>query len=246
MKTLRTSVLLWAMTFSGGLFAQSYPLQEASSTSDPLFEEGFLELPVPMQIEADISHQVVRYFIDFSCEFCKGLRDVMATWGQTLPEDYTLVYQHVGSMQSPMYFLKAGTLTYVMNSELTRNQKQDFIDLMFTHVQKVHNEKQQMRLIKEAVAKVGLPFEPLAQYLMSQEAIDDYQAEVELQNSIHVKFTPSILIGGKYLTHLGMTDGRPEKWIELINKITSIDIYSRANTLATIPNTTLQALPPSK
>ena len=87
MKTLRTSVLLCAMTFSGGLFAQSYPLQEASSTSDPLFEEGFLELPVPMQIEADISHQVVRYFIDFSCEFCKGLRDVMATWGQTLPFD---------------------------------------------------------------------------------------------------------------------------------------------------------------
>lgn len=134
-------------------------------------------------------------------------------------------------------------LTYVMNSEISYGQKQRFIDLMFTHVGEVQNVKQLTRLIKEAAASVGLKNEPLAEYIMSDEAPANYEAAVNLQRDINIQVTPSILVGGKYLTHLGLTDGTPERWIELINKVTSIDIYARANTLKTIPNPTLQALP---
>lgn len=242
-KTIATAVMILQCLTLQTSYAQTSPIQDIDYAKDPLFENGFVELPKNLIVEADEQHKIVRYFMDFSCVYCRSLKSVMDTWGNTLAEGYTLVYHHIGASNSPFYYLQSASLTYVMNSDLTYGKKQQFIDSMFTHIGKVQTIKELTRLIKEAAADVGLEHRPLAEYIMSDQAPEDYKAAIELQRSINVQVTPSILIGGKYLTHLGLTDGTPARWIELINKVTSIDIYTRANTLTPIHNPTLQALP---
>ena len=244
MKTFakRTLIIVGTvMAFSAQ--AQVSPLVDHEVSSDPLFENGFLELPENVMVKTDYEHKVVRYFIDFSCIYCRSISNVMDTWGNTLSQGYTLVYHHVGNMQSSRYFLQSASLTYVMNSDITYGQKQEFIDLMFSNIDKVSTNKELIRLIKEATAKVGVDPREVAKYIMSEESTETYKQAVKLQNDVNINLTPSILVAGKYLTHLGMTDGSPERWIELINKVTSIDFYSRTNTLTVIPNPTLQGLP---
>lgn len=244
MKKLITSAALILCTLGPTVaLAQTTPIQEFDYQSDPLFENGFVELPPNLVVQADEQNKIIRYFIDFSCIYCRSLRSVMDTWGNTLAKGYKLVYHHVGDPQSSFYYLQSASLTFVMNSDITYGRKQQFIDSMFTHIGKVKSVKELVRLIKEASVDVGVDHIALGKYIMSEEAVADYSAAIELQNDVNVQVTPSMLVGGKYLTHLGLTDGSPERWIELINKVTSVDYYSRANTLNTIPNPTLQALP---
>ena len=242
-RLIKTTTLILSAFIALNVSAQTSPIVDQPSSSDSLFENGFVDLPPNLIVKPDQEHKIVRYFIDFSCIYCRKLRSVMDTWCNTLSRGYRLVYHHVGDMESPYYFLQSAALTYVMNSDITYGQKQQYIELMFTHINQVKTNKELVRLIKEATASVGLNPSEVAKYIMTEEATVDYTAAVDLQNQVSINVTPSILIAGRYLTHLGMTDGSPERWIELINKVTSIDIYSRSNTLTNIPNPLLQGLP---
>jgi protein-disulfide isomerase len=227
---------------SGQSLAQT-PIEGTNNTSSLSYENMYLELPDNLIVEADNEHKVIRYFFDFSCVYCAHLRDVMKIWGGTLSNDYYLVYHHVGVSDSQDYFIKAAAMTYVMNSDIPQSKKDTFIEHMFSHTPKVQTTSQLVRLVKEAAADVGIEFEPLGRYIMSKEALEDYADAIELQNSVHVQVTPSLLVGGKYLTNLSLTDGQPASWIQLINKVTSIDYYTRQNKLSVTGLAPLQVSP---
>lgn len=214
--------------------------QTALPTSSPLdgrpaaFEQGYVLLPSDMQIEADKENNIIRYFFDFSCVYCYSMQDFMQVWSSTLHGKYTFVYHHVAT-DDIQYYLKASAMTFVANSDIAQSQKNIFMTHMFRHIGKVKNEIQLIRLVKEAVADVGLDVEEAMVFILSEEAKAIYKSQASLQQTASIQVTPSILIGGEFMTHLGVTrDAQPRDWIALINSVTSIHLY-RENGLARQP-----------
>lgn len=226
------ATLLLGCMFAVNATAQT-PLTTTQSQPDELFEKGYLDLPEPLRVQADVEYKVIRYFYDFSCPYCKSLKDVMQTWSTTIPREYRFVYHHVGS-NDQIYYLKAASMTFVANLDIPASDKHIFMDHMFQHVGKAGTPEMMMRLIKEAATDINIDIKQLARYLVSDEAQVAHKEQIALQRKINLKQTPSILIGGRFLTHLGLTDGRPELWIELINKVTSVHYYlNQQETVAT-------------
>lgn len=218
------TLLIFGCVLSMNALAQS-TLPSTNSQPRELFENGYLDLPVHLQVKADVEHKIIRYFFDFSCHYCRSVKDVMQVWSNTLPSDYRFVYHHVGTYESQEYYLMAATMTYIANLDIPASQKHQFMDNMFEHVNKVGTPEMMMRLIKEATTDINIDIELLGRYLVSDASLKDYQAHIELQRQISLSQTPSILIGGRFLTHLGLTDGKPALWIELLNKVTSVHYY---------------------
>lgn len=244
MKTLQLCLSVCVMLFCLNAQAHKPNLSPQLNNAPIDYEEMYLELPENLVIKTDRDEKIIRYFIDFGCQYCAHLKDVMRTWSSTLTNGYKVIYHHIGISDSTDYFVRASALTYVMNTNISKDKKDEFMEHMFRHTPAIQSETQLQRLVKEASADIGLSFEPLGRYIMSQEALDDYYAAIELQDRVHVSVTPSLLVSGKYLTNLGLTDGRPESWIQLINKVTSIDYYTRQNQLITNqPLSELQVLP---
>lgn len=222
--------LIFALTLSilsvSTVFAQSAITGANDNLStDPLYSNGYLDLPPKLRIDNDVDNQVIRYFIDFNCMFCASIKDVMANWAVTLPENYTFVYHHVALEDDNRYYIKASALTFVMNSDIPYSKKQRFIEHMFNHVGKAPTEAMMTRLVKEATADVGLDWNEISAYVLSDASVDHYVAQAMIQSKVQLQFTPSVLIGGRFLTHLGLTDGKPENWTMLLNAVTSAHYY---------------------
>lgn len=218
-------LLLLALSFLyiTSTMAQS-DLPNTQSQPSELFEKGYLDLPEQLRVKADVDNKIIRYFYDFSCVYCRSVKDVMQVWSTTLPGEYRFVYHHVG-VDSQEYYLKSAAMTYISNLDIPSSTKHKYMDHIFEHVNKVSSPEMMMRLIKESASDIKIDITLLGRYLVSSESIENYKASIEMQRQISLSQTPSILIGGRFLTHLGLADGKPELWIELINKVTSIHYY---------------------
>jgi hypothetical protein len=189
------------------------------------FENGYVLLPDDMQIMADKENNIIRYFFDFSCVYCYSMQDFMQVWSSTVHDKYTFVYHHVAT-DDILYYIKASAMTFVANSTIPQSQKNIFMSHMFRHIGKVRKETHLIRLVKEAVADVGLDVEEAMVFILSEEAKNIYTLQASLQKTANIQVTPSILIGGEFMTHLGVTkDAQPRDWINLINSVTSIHLY---------------------
>jgi hypothetical protein len=189
------------------------------------FAQGYVLLPSDMQIDTDKENNIIRYFFDFSCVYCYSMQDFMHVWSATVPDKYTFVYHHVAT-DDIQYYIKASAMTFVANADIPQSQKNIFMSHMFRHIGKVKNETQLIRLVKEAIADVGLEVEEAMLFILSEEAKKIYTSQATLQKTASIQVTPSILIGGEFMTHLGVTkDAQPKDWISLINSVTSIHLY---------------------
>jgi hypothetical protein len=214
--------------------------QTALSTASPLdgqpnaFEQGYVLLPPDMQVNTDKENNIIRYFFDFSCVYCYSMQDFMQVWSSTVHDKYTFIYHHVVT-EDIQYYIKASAMTFVANTDIPQSQKNIFMSHMFRHIGKVKDEKQLIRLVKEAVADVGLDVQEAMLFILSEEAKQIYKSQASLQQTANIQITPSILIGGEFMTHLGVTrDAQPGDWINLINSVTSIHLY-RENGFANQP-----------
>lgn len=235
MKTLILSMVALLAAYTIPSLAQT-PLP----TSSPLdgrpaaFEKGYVLLPSDMQIEADKENNIIRYFFDFSCVYCYSMQDFMQVWSSTLHDKYTFVYHHVAT-DDIQYYVKASAMTFVANADIPQSQKNIFMSHMYRHIGKVKNQTQLIRLVKEAIADVGLDVDESMRFIVSEEAKQIYKSQALLQQTSSIQVTPSILIGGEFMTHLGVTrDAQPRDWITLINSVTSLHLY-RENAIAGQP-----------
>lgn len=200
-------------------------LPDINAQPDELYKNGYLDMPPELQVKTDVDNNVIRYFFDFSCEYCRSVQDLMEVWSTTLPDDYRFVYHHAGSSTSVLYYLKAESMTYIANLDIPAEKKHTFMKHLFNHINKIETTEMMMRLLKEAVTDIDVPMAPFLKYIGSPESKANYIAAIDLQRQIKLAATPSVLIGGRFYTHLGLVDGRPERWIELLNKVTSVHYY---------------------
>jgi hypothetical protein len=75
------------------------------------------------------------------------------------------------------------------------------------------------------MADTGADFQDFANRYLDGEFESRLRKQIDLQKGINVQYTPTVLIGGRYMTHLGLNKGETKDFIPLLNAITSMYIY---------------------
>ena len=196
----------------------------ADPTPKTSYEDAYIELPTHMRVEQDSEDHVIRYYFDYRCMYCRELHQYMLNWSSTLPSGFKFKFEHV-VVNDDHYKVVSAATEYVFNSNVPIENKNRFMDHMFAHIHKTTSVVELTRLVKEALADVDLSPVEFARDVLEGEYIPYWEERSELQRSIHLQVTPTVLVGGRYMTHLGLSEGNTEQFINLLNAVTSMYIY---------------------
>jgi len=195
-----------------------------ANSSEVMYQNGFIELPKHMQEKIDIGPNTVKFFFDFNCIYCKALHPYMTTWGDTLPSGMTFEFIPI-VINEPLYLLNAAAWKFVSNSSISDANKYKYMHHIYEHISKIGDERSLARLIKESMIDVGVDLQVFSKQFATGHYEDFLKKQLKLQSDIHLEVTPSVLIGGKLLTHLGLVKGESKEFITLLNAVTSFYIY---------------------
>lgn len=209
------SLLVWIVSF--GSFSQ-----------EELFEKGYIQIPQYMQDKISVKENQILFFFDFNCIYCKAVHPFMKTWGDSLPEDLEFSFEPI-VVHDDKYKLNAAAWKYVDDSNITSEKKYKYMDHIYNHIHKITTIKELSRLIKESLVDVGLDVKTFVDDFLNNEYEDFLNSKIQLQKDINIEFTPTVLIGGKMLTHMGLNKGGTKEFITLLNAVTSFYIYQERN-----------------
>ncbi|GAA5132712.1 thioredoxin domain-containing protein [Thalassotalea piscium] len=199
-------------------------INQTGYANNVMYKDGYIQLPKHMREKVNLVANNVQYYFDFNCVYCRNLHPYMTTWGDTLPEYMSFTYQPI-VINDPLYFMNAAAWKFVEASTIGEDKKYKYMDHIFTYLPRVTNEHQLARLIKESLNDVGLDIKDFASRYGQGEYDNYLNEQINTQKILNIEVTPSVVIGGEYLTHLGLSDGNPKDFITLLNAVTSYYIY---------------------
>lgn len=215
MRSLYTALICFACLLSTSVHSKQ-PL---------MFENGYIELPTHIRKQIDSNPNKVKMYFDFNCIFCRAMHPFMVNWGATLPSGLEFEFVPI-VINDERYQLNASAFKFVMDSAIPEPQKLRYMDHIYEHIGKTQTLKELARLIKESMSDVGLNVRDFMK-MTAQGRFDDYlNKAIEEADVMNLEFTPTFLIGGRYMTHMGLIDGDKEEFIALLNAVTSLHIYT--------------------
>jgi protein-disulfide isomerase len=60
----------------------------------------------------------------------------------------------------------------------------------------------------------------------TKEFLEPLEALMEQQGDYDISVTPTVVVSGKYITHLGLAEGDPSRFIEILNAVANLQLYS--------------------
>jgi protein-disulfide isomerase len=196
----------------------------ASAKQDVMYENAYIELPTYMRKMMPEDDNHVRFLFDFNCGYCRTLQPYMVSWAATLPNKISFSHEPI-VIEDSMYLLNAAAMYFVQSNGMGQEQVYRYMEHIFANISKVSDERQLTRLIKEAMADTGANFKDFARLYIQGEYESRLRQQIELQKGINVQYTPTVVIGGRYMTHLGLNKGETKDFIPLLNAITSMYIF---------------------
>lgn len=195
-----------------------------ANAEEVMYENGYIQLPKHMQKEINVDSKSIMFFFDFNCIYCKALHPYMTTWGDTLPVDLQFKFVPI-VINDPMYLLNASAWKFISESKLAIALKYKYMHYIYEYLPKVSDHRQLARLIKESMFDIGADMNEFAEKYSDGFYNEFLTNQLKLQKTINLEVTPSVLIGGKLLTHLGLSKGEVKDFIPLLNAVTSFYIY---------------------
>ena len=206
------------------LVVSSYANDLENYENEVLYKDGYIELPKYMIEKSNLAPDEILYFFDFNCVYCHSLHAYMETWADTLPDMFSLKYEPV-IIDDPLYHLNAAAWIYISNSNLSIDMKNKYMTNIYKYLPRVSGPKKLTRLIKESFNDVGADVKDFSQRFYLGEYDTVIKEKQERQRILNIQYTPSVVIGDKFLTHLGLADGKAKEFITLLNAVTSYFIY---------------------
>lgn len=200
------------------------PIQ-AQASQELMFDDGYIELPSHIREQIDDDPNKIKMFFDFNCIFCRAMHPFMVNWGSTLPHGLRFEFVPI-VVDDELYMFNAAAFKFVFDSDIPELDKLRYMDHIYEHIGKTKTMRELGRLIKESMSDVGVDVRKF------MKASADGEFETYLHNAqkealaMNLQFTPTFLIGGRYMTHMGLIDGDRNEFITLLNAVTSLHIYT--------------------
>lgn len=196
----------------------------ALSESEIKFDSGkepFETLPIEIQEKNKDDKFTIRFYFSYTCPYCKQSHDFINTWGNSLPKQYSFIQSHVISTTNTSMML-TGAHEFTEFTSKNKANKDKFRKLIYKHIHKINNDQQLSRLIKEALDGAKFDTQMFFKVIGSKDFKDKTTKNLIKQNDYDIQVTPTVVIGGKYVTHLGLAGGDTTQFIEIINAVTNM------------------------
>jgi thiol:disulfide interchange protein DsbA len=222
MNFLRTITALLLFLYIGNSLANDLPRKSKSNVSD-----------VYMEIDNDIRDKYVsedntiRLYFSFTCTYCKQIHSFVRTWGQSLPDGMVFVETPVINENKSSQML-ASAFKYVKENSRNEYYLDKFTENIYKHIHKISTTDELSRLIKEGMTSSKINTKNFLKSFKNEQFLAELNYSKTQQNDYGIEVTPTIVVGGKYLTHLGYVGGDQSKFIELINAITNLQLADKA------------------
>jgi thiol:disulfide interchange protein DsbA len=222
MNFIRTITALLLFLYVGDSLANDLPRKSKNNVSD-----------VYMEIKSDIRNKyvneenVIRLYFSFTCKYCKQIHTFVRTWGQSLPDGMVFIETPVINENKSSQML-ASAFKYVKENSKNEYYLDKFTENIYKHIHKISTTDELSRLIKEAMTSSKIDTKLFLQSFKEERFLAELNQYQTQQNDYGIEVTPTIVVGGKYLTHLGYVGGDQSKFIELINAITNLQLADKA------------------
>lgn len=163
----------------------------------------------------------VMAFISFSCQFCMQTDEKFTSWATTLPKG-------IGFEQVPLIYTKSDIQLAIAFYSVfyTEPEKLGVFKQELYHLGTMMGQNQAIdnAALLSLAERTGLNVSVFAQATQTRTVKDAVARAIEITQKIGFDVTPSIIVGGKYLTHAGYTSGNYDALIQLLNGLVSREI----------------------
>lgn len=162
---------------------------------------------------------VVRYFFSFTCNFSKEYHDAIYQWGMSLPNSVSFRPTIVFGANDD-----GGIPAAITFYALWRNQPhliKQFMVMAYNNIGQGVLDPTDIKTYLRIAGEVGADLDMLGKTMRSKVIMDDAMAGGVAANRYNVKTTPSLGVGGRYLTTPDSVGGKSDLLIQLLNALTS-------------------------
>lgn len=201
----------------------------AASKPSTITNDGYIMLPSGMRDALPNDQKVIRMFFDFYCSYCRGIHPSITYWGATLPNGFSVAYSPVVT-NDKLHQIAAQAYYFAVDESKTDGQLKRFVEHIYDHIHLTDGNAMKLaRLIKESMQDVGLDpmkwMQNIDQGLYKERLIE----QIKIQETLSLNKTPTFVLGGTYMTHLGFANGEANTFLTLLNAITTLLVYGEQN-----------------
>lgn len=210
-------------TMSGQVFAQNdYDMSDEARKTDV-----YISIPEIISHEYSADKNIVRYYFSFTCQYCKQVESFVSVWGRSLPRGILYKATPVVDDTDSSRML-AVAYHYVQKNALNEYYVDKFVTNIYAHIHKISNTDELSRLIKESMVDAKVHISGFLTSIRDPKFLSILNELKKQQDSYKVSVTPTVVVGSKYMTHLGLAEGDPSRFIEILNAIVNLQLYSSA------------------
>lgn len=209
--------------FAGNVFAQ----ENVNISNEASKSTVYTSIPDLITHKHSEDLNTIRYYFSFTCPYCKQVENFISVWGRSLPQNFNYTATPVIDETDTSRML-AVAYHYVKKHALNDYYLDKFVTNIYTHIHKISNTDELSRLIKESMVDAKVNVKSFITSIKDPNFLKILNDLKKQQNDYDVKVTPTVVIGAKYLTHLGLAEGDSSKFIEILNAIVNLQLYSSA------------------
>mgnify|MGYP001942847416 CR=1 FL=1 len=212
--------------FLGLLFSFSAIAEDDPGTSDQSNEtQIYQRLPTEISSKHADQNNVIRFYYSYTCPYCKQVHQFIKAWGNSLPNGYSYIETPVIDNSNASKML-ASAIKYVENNSPSQYFVDRYNTNIYKNIHKISTTEQLSRLIKEAMGNSKVNYHDFLSSFEDEQFINSLEDDIEQQEDYSVHVTPTVVIGGKYVTHLGLAEGDTNRFIDILNAVSNLHIQS--------------------
>ena len=210
-------------TMSGQVFAQNdYDMSDEARKTDV-----YTSIPEIITHQYATDKNIIRYYFSFTCPYCKQVESFISVWGKSLPRNLLYAATPVVDETDSSRML-AVAYHFVKQKALNDYYLDKFVTNIYTHIHKISNTDELARLIKESMVDAKVNIKDFITNIRDPKFVSMVNDLKRQQDSYGLTVTPTVVVGAQYLTHLGLAEGDPTRFIEILNAIVNLQLYSSA------------------
>lgn len=219
MKKLNIIAMLFVIS------TQTFSAENVNMSDEARNTNVYTQIPAEITQKNTADSKTIRYYFSFTCGYCKLVKDFISVWGKSLPNNLTYTATPVVDKTEASRML-AVAYYYVLEKAPNDYYLDKYTNNIFTHIHKISTSEELSRLIKESMVDAKVNFSSFVATISGKQFLEKVNKLKDQQEQYDISVTPTVVIGATYLTHLGLAEGDPSRFIEILNAIVNLHLYT--------------------
>lgn len=156
-------------------------------------------------------------FFSFSCGYCMQADQMILSWAKTFPGQFKFE-------QVPVVFTDddiAMAMAFYAVQQVAPTQLGELKNALFLRMTMSQGMRLEQTELLRMVGRARVPMKAYLDAISSESVRKAVKRAAEMSSSYKIDTTPSLAVGGRYVTHAGYTGGNYETLLQLVSGLMS-------------------------